>query len=166
MLWISHRNFKFCRALRYHGLSRQPLQEDAMSSTVVPCLRYRDAPRMIEWLCSNLGFEKRLVVPGKDKDIGHAELTLGDGMVMIGAEADDDDGQLLTTPQKTGGLQTQTIWIRVDDADRVYSRVVESGADIVRTIDDAPYGGREFACRDPEGHVWNVGTYDPWKAAA
>lgn len=137
-----------------------------MSSTVVPCLRYRDATRMIEWLCSNLGFEKRLVVPGKDKDVGHAELTLGDGMVMIGAEADDDYGQLLTTPQKTGGLQTQTIWIRVDDADRVYSRVVESGADIVRAIDDAPYGGREFACRDPEGHVWNVGTYDPWKAAS
>lgn len=137
-----------------------------MSSTVVPCLRYRDAPAVIEWLCSNLGFEKRLVVPGKTGGVSHAELTLGDGMVMIGTEADDEYGQLLTTPDKTGGLQTQTIWIRVQDADDLYARVVGSNADIVKAIDDAPYGGREFACRDPEGHVWSVGTYDPWKAAS
>lgn len=137
-----------------------------MSSTVVPCLRYRDAPAVIDWLCSNLGFEKRLVVPGKNGGVSHAELTLGDGMVMIGTEADDEHGQLLTTPDKTGGLQTQTIWIRVQDADDLYARVVDSGADIVKAIDDAPYGGREFACRDPEGHVWNVGTYDPWQAAS
>lgn len=137
-----------------------------MSSTVVPCLRYRDAPAVIEWLCSNLGFEKRLVIPGKDDSIGHAELTLGDGMVMVGSELDDAYGQLLTTPGKTGGLQTQTIWIRVNDADTVYARVVESGADIVQPIDDVAQGGRAFACRDPEGHVWQVGTYDPWAAGA
>jgi len=137
-----------------------------MSSTVVPCLRYRDAFAVIEWLCSNLGFEKRLVVEGKNGSVSHAELTLGDGMVMIGTQLDDDYGQLLTSPDRTGGLQTQTIWIRVPDADTVYSQVVDSGAAIVKTIDDAPYGGREFACRDPEGHVWNVGTYDPWKTAA
>lgn len=137
-----------------------------MSSTVVPCLRYRDAPAVIDWLCSNLGFEKRLIVPGKNGGVSHAELTLGNGMLMIGSQADDEYGQLLTTPDKTGGLQTQTIWIRVQDADELYARVVDSGADILKAIDDAPYGGREFACRDPEGHVWNVGTYDPWKAAS
>lgn len=137
-----------------------------MSSTVVPCLRYRDAPAVIDWLCSNLDFEKRLIVPGKNGGVSHAELTLGDGMVMIGSQADHEYGQLLTTPDKTGGLQTQTIWIRVQDADELYARVVDSGADILKAIDDAPYGGREFACRDPEGHVWNVGTYDPWKAAS
>ena len=137
-----------------------------MSSTVVPCLRYRDAPAVIDWLCSNLGFEKRLVVPSKNGGVSHAELTLGDGMVMIGTEADDEYGQLLTTPDKTGGLQTQTIWIRVQDADDLYARVVDSGADIVKAIDDASYGGRELACRDPEGHVWNVGTYDSWQAAS
>jgi uncharacterized glyoxalase superfamily protein PhnB len=121
---------------------------------------------MIDWLCNNLGFDKRLVVPGKDGGISHAELTLGDGMLMVGTEADDEYGQLLTTPGKTGGLQTQTIWIRVPDADGVYSQVVESGADIVKVVDDAPQGGRQFACRDPEGHVWHVGTYDPWQPAA
>lgn len=133
-----------------------------MGSTVVPCLRYRDAHALIEWLCSNVGFDKRLVIPGKNGTVSHAELTLGDGMVMIGTELDDAYGQLLTTPDKTGGLQTQTVWIRVDDADTLYARVVESGADIVQQIGDVSQGGRAFACRDPEGHVWQVGTYDPW----
>ena len=89
-------------------------------------------------------------------------------LTAISNNAGVDDfglGQLLTTPAKTGGLQTQTIWIRVDDADAVYARVVESGAPVVQEIDDAPQGGRQFSCRDPEGHVWLVGTYDPWKAA-
>ena len=136
-----------------------------MSSTVVPCLRYRDTPAIIEWLRSNFGFEQRLVIPGRNGEISHAELTLGDGMVMIGTHADDAYGQLLRTPEQAGGL-TQTIWIRVDDADTVYSRVVESGAAIVMKIDDVPQGGRAFACRDPEGHLWQVGTYDPWNAPA
>lgn len=70
-----------------------------MSSTVVPCLRYRDAPAIMEWLCKNFGFEKRLVIPGKNAEISHAELTLGDGMIMLGSHADDSYGQLLTTPE-------------------------------------------------------------------
>jgi len=133
-----------------------------MNSTVVPSLRYRDTPAMIDWLCSNFGFERRLVIPGRDDSVAHAELALGGGLLMLGTHIDDNYGALLTTPEKTGGLQTQTVWLHVDDADRVYSRVVESGAAILQTIGDVPQGGRAFSCRDPEGHVWQVGTYDPW----
>lgn len=136
-----------------------------MSSTVVPCLRYRDAPAAIDWLCNQLGFTRHLVIEGNNTHIHHAELTLGAGMVMVGSAMDDAYGQLLTTPEKTGGLQTQTVWIRVPDADAVYSRVVESGAGIIKPIEDSPQGGRGFGCRDPEGHVWHVGTYDPWNPA-
>lgn len=164
MLWIGHRDFKFDIALRYHRELDQPFLEDAMNSTVVPSLRYRDTPAMIDWLCNNFGFERRLVISGKNETVAHAELTLGGGMVMLGTHADDAYGALLTTPEKTGGLQTQTIWIRVDDADEMYTRVVESGAAILQRIDDVPQGGRAFSCRDPEGHVWQVGTYDPWAA--
>ena len=111
-----------------------------MSSTVVPCLRYHDTPAIMEWLCKNFGFEKRLVIPGKNAEISHAELTLGGGMIMLGSHANDSYGRLLTTPENAGGLQTQTIWIHVDNADDVYSRVVESGASIIMRIDDVPQG--------------------------
>lgn len=54
-------------------------------ATVIPCLRYRDAPAAIEWLCSTFGFEKHLVVPNDDGTITHAQLAFGHGMVMLGS---------------------------------------------------------------------------------
>ena len=50
---------------------------------VIPGLRYHDAPAAIEWLCTAFGFEKHLVVPGPEGTIAHAQLTFGNGMVMI-----------------------------------------------------------------------------------
>jgi uncharacterized glyoxalase superfamily protein PhnB len=51
--------------------------------------------------------------------------------------------------------------IVVSDADEVYRRAKAAGAEIVIEIKDKDYGGRGFSCRDPEGHLWNIGTYDP-----
>jgi uncharacterized glyoxalase superfamily protein PhnB len=61
-------------------------------------------------------------------------------------------------------METRSEYLVVPDADVVYKRVKESGAEIVLEIRDQSYGGRDFTCRDPEGRVWSVGTYDPWKA--
>ena len=49
-------------------------------------------------------------------------------------------------------------------AGQVYRRAQAAGAEIVIEIKDEDYGGRGFSCRDPEGHLWNVGTYDPSRA--
>ena len=53
-------------------------------ATVISCLRYRDAPAAIEWLCNTFDFEKHLVVPNEDGTIAHAQLSFGNGMVMLG----------------------------------------------------------------------------------
>ena len=50
---------------------------------IIPSMRYRNAPAAIEWLCKAFGFEKHLVVPGEDGTIAHAQLTLGNGMIMV-----------------------------------------------------------------------------------
>ena len=50
----------------------------------------------------------------------------------------------------------------VSDADAYYARAKASGAEIILEIQDDDFGGRSYACRDPEGHIWNFGTYDPW----
>jgi uncharacterized glyoxalase superfamily protein PhnB len=136
-----------------------------MSSTIIPCLRYHDAPRMIDWLCDTFGFERHLVVDDGKGGIAHAQLTLGSGMIMLGSQrsADDVFGQLQSTPEALGGT-TQSPYIVVPDADAVYRRVKATGAEIVIDIKDEDYGGRGFACRDPERHLWNIGSYDPWKA--
>lgn len=132
-------------------------------ATVIPCLRYRDAPAAIEWLCRAFGFEKHLVVPSEDGTIAHAQLSFGNGMVMLGSVIESEFGRLMKQPDEIGGAETQTAYVIVADADAVYARAKAAGATIVMEIKDEDYGGRGFTCRDLEGHLWSFGTYDPWE---
>ncbi len=132
-----------------------------MSSTVIPTLRYWNAPQMIDWLCETFGFARHLVVEDGSRGIAHAQLTLGAGMIKLGTARDDVFGQLQGTPAGLGGT-TQSPYVVVADADAVYAKAKAAGAEIVMPIRDEDYGGRHFSCRDPEGHLWNFGSYDPW----
>jgi uncharacterized glyoxalase superfamily protein PhnB len=139
-------------------------QETTMpiKTPVIPCLRYRDAPAAIEWLCTVFGFERHLVVPNESGGIAHAQLALGAGMIMLGSVQDNEFGQLMKQPDEIGGAGTQSSYLVVPDADAVCARAKAAGARLAIDIKDEDYGGRGFSCRDPEGHLWNVGTYDPW----
>jgi uncharacterized glyoxalase superfamily protein PhnB len=137
------------------------------ASTLIPCLSYRDAPRAIDWLVKVFGFTPQMVVDGPDGTVLHAQLTLGGGMIMLGSIAKEGDyAKLMAQPADIGGRQTQTIYLIVDDVDAVYARALDNGAVMVLDIDDKDYGGRGFTCRDLEGHVWSIGSYDPWQEAA
>jgi uncharacterized glyoxalase superfamily protein PhnB len=131
-------------------------------ATVIPALRYRDAPAVIEWLCDNLGFEKHLVVPDDKGGIAHAQLSFGNGMIMLASIRDSEFGKSMKQPDEIDGAETQSPYLVVNDADVVYERVKAAGGEITIEIKDEDYGGRGFSCRDLEGHIWNVGTYDPW----
>jgi len=132
-------------------------------ATVIPSLRYRNAPAAIDWLCQVFGFEKQLVVPNPDGTIAHAELSFGNGMIMLGSVADTEFGRLMKQPDEIGGAETQSAYVIVSDADLVYARAKAANAEIVRDIRNEDYGGRGFSCRDLEGHLWSIGTYDPWE---
>ena len=131
-------------------------------STIIPAMRYRDAPAAIEWLCQVFGFETQLVVPNEDGTIAHAQLTLGSGMVMLGSAVDTEFGRLIKQPSELDGAETQCPYVIVPDADVVYERAKGHGGRVVIEIKDEDYGGRGFSCLDPEGHLWSVGTYSPW----
>jgi len=132
-------------------------------STVIPCLRYTDAPAAIEWLCDVFGFEKRLVVPDEDNRISHAQLTHGNGMIMLGSVVETEFGRLMKQPDEIGGAETHTAYVVVSNADAIYERAKKAGARIAIEIKDEDYGGRGFSCYDLEGHLWNFGSYDPWQ---
>jgi uncharacterized glyoxalase superfamily protein PhnB len=134
-----------------------------MPSIAIPCLRYRDTAAAIDWLCAVFGFECQLAVPGPGGAIAHAQLTRGGGMIMLGTVSEDDYGSVLAQPDQLGGRGTQTVYLQVEDADRVCERARDAGAVVLQEPSDTEFGSRGFMCRDPEGHVWNVGTYDPWK---
>lgn len=134
-------------------------------STIMPALRYHNAPAAIDWLCQVLGFEKKAVYPGPNGTVGHAELTLGGGMIMLGSQKDDAYGRGFKSPGEVGGVETRSAYVVVKDADAVYARAQAAGATITRPIENMEYGSREFTVKDPEGHSWSVGTYDPWAQA-
>jgi uncharacterized glyoxalase superfamily protein PhnB len=131
-------------------------------STVIVGHRYLNAPAAIDWLCKVFGFERHAVYPGEKGTIAHAELTLGNGMIMLGSGKNDELGRGFKSPVELGGTETRSVYIVVPDADAAYARAEAAGATIVRPLQDTPYGSREFAVKDPEGHTWAVGTYDPW----
>lgn len=127
---------------------------------IIPALRYRNAKAAIDWLSKVFGFARKMVVPGDEGRIAHAELTLGNGMIMLG-DVETEYGRLVAGPRK-GEAVTQGIYVVVDDVDAHYARAKEAGAEIVIDIKTQDYGGRDYTARDLDGHVWTFGTYDPW----
>jgi uncharacterized glyoxalase superfamily protein PhnB len=132
--------------------------------TIVPTLRYRDVPAAIDWLCKAFGLELQLTVDGEDGAVSYAELTFGSGMVMLGP-VEGAPGGAMTQPD-AGAAETQICYLFVPDVHAHYARAKAAGAEIILDVDDEASGGRGYSCRDPEGHVWSFGTYDPEKRSA
>ncbi len=132
-----------------------------MSAPLIPCLSYYDAPAAIDWLCKVFGFTSRMVVPGENNTVIHAQLSFGNGMLMLGSMSSDTDYRKLIGHPRDG-KSTQSIYVVVPDADAVHDRVRAARAEIIMEIRDEDYGGRGFTCRDVEGHIWSFGTYDPY----
>ena len=128
---------------------------------IIPTLRYRDAMSAIDWLCTAFGFERHLVVPGEAGGVAHAQLVRDGMMIMLGSGQEGAYDRLVRHPGEAGGV-TQSPYLVVDDPDAVYALAKDADAEIVMEIADWDHGGRGFSCRDPEGHVWNFGSYDPW----
>ena len=137
------------------------MPQDSQRAMIIPSLRYRDAPAAIEFMCETFGFTKRLVIPGPDGTIRHAQLTLGDGMIMLGSAQNRDFGPHVKTPQELGA-NTQSAYVIVPEIDAHYEHAKAAGAEIVLEIQDASYGGRLYFALDPEGNLWHFGSYDPW----
>ena len=132
-------------------------------STIIPCLRYRDAPAAIDWLCKAFGFQKH-VVHAEGDTVHHAQLVFGTGMIMLGSASGDGDwGRQIVQPDEIRLRETQGPCVVVRDVDAHYARATAAGATIVQDIADQGYGGRGYSCRDPEGHLWWFGSYDPWQ---
>jgi len=124
---------------------------------VYPTFRYRNAAKMIDWLCTAFGFSVR-VRYGEGDDVSHAELTLGSSMIMLGQVRDDDYGRMVGGPAEGGG---KSVYVAVEDTDAVFARARDAGATILEEPVDRDYGSRDFICADPEGNIWSFGTYWP-----
>lgn len=133
--------------------------------TVIPSLRYRNALAMIDWLCKAFGFEKHAVYADGDI-VQHAQLTFGNGMIMLGSVDNASEwGKRIAQPDEIGGRETQACYVIVADCAAHYARAKAAGAEIVDALETRDYGGSGYSCRDPEGRLWSFGDYDPWAEA-
>lgn len=133
-------------------------------STLIPSLRYRNAVAAIDWLGRAFGLQKNAVYMGENDTVAHAQLTYGGGMIMLGSVDNGSEyGKLMVQPDEIGHRETKGIYLVVPDADATYATAKAAGAEMVFDIRDMDYGGRGFTCRDLEGHLWSIGSYDPWQ---
>ena len=134
--------------------------------SLIPCLRYNNAPAAIEFLCAAFGFERHAVYADEANPslIHHAQLRLGGSMVMLSSAIAGPAAERYRwrTPAEAGGI-TACICCVIGDPDTHFERARAAGADIVTEPHaNEGYPGRSYNARDPEGNDWDFGTYDPW----
>ena len=122
---------------------------------VIPYLSVDGAKDAIEFYTSVLGAKERMHMPSPDGKIGHAELELGDSLIML---ADEFPEMGVRGPKAVGGTPVM-IMIYVEDADAVFDAAVAAGATAVRPVENQFYGDRSGQFEDPFGHRWSVATH-------
>jgi len=115
---------------------------------LTPYLFYEDVSAALEWLATTFGFEERMRMTEPDGTINHAEMELGDAVVMMGCPGPD-----YRNPKRLGP-PTAGFYVHVEDVDGHYEHARKAGATIQAEIEDKPYGDRVYGVLDPEGHQW------------
>jgi uncharacterized glyoxalase superfamily protein PhnB len=126
-------------------------------------MRYRDVAAAADWLCTAFGFEKQTVLTDETGATLYAQLTFGRALLMLAPLGDTPIEKFMKQPDEIGGAETQSCYFVVPDADAHSANAEAAGAEIVLAVEDDDFGGRGYTCRDPEGHIWTFGTYDPWQ---
>lgn len=124
--------------------------------TVYPTLLYRDARAAITLLTEAFGFSEDVVYESEDGLVLHAELSHGNGSVMLGSK---NRGGLFAETMKDAG--PTGVYVVVADCDAHYERARRAGAEILMEPTDQDHGSRDYMARDAEGNVWSFGTYAP-----
>lgn len=130
-----------------------PIPEDYR--TITPYLCVRGAAAAIDFYTRVFGAKERMRMPAPDGRIGHAELTVGDSVLMLSDEYPEME---IRSPKSIGGTAV-TLSIYVEDVDDVVGRAVKAGATLRREVQDQFYGDRSGQVEDPFGHVWSVQTH-------
>uniref|UniRef100_A0AAU2JMM2 VOC family protein n=1 Tax=Streptomyces sp. NBC_00049 TaxID=2903617 RepID=A0AAU2JMM2_9ACTN len=124
--------------------------------SICPTLLYRDAKAAIQQLTEAFGFTQVAVYEGDDGAVVHAELSYGNGAVMLGSK-----GTGSAFDKVMEGAGPTGVYVVVDDVDAHHRRAAEHGAEILMEPTDQDYGSRDYMARDAEGNVWSFGTYAP-----
>ena len=122
---------------------------------VIPYLSVDGAAAAIDFYRDIFGAKERARMSGPDGKVGHAEIEIGDSVIML---ADPFPGASLPTPKQLGGTPV-FMMVYVEDVDDVFARAIKAGAKEIRAVEDQFYGDRSGQFEDPFGHHWNVASH-------
>lgn len=123
--------------------------------SVTPYLIVKGAYKAIAFYEKAFGARQRLCLPAPGGGIGHAELAIGDSVIML---ADEFPGIGARGPQAMGGSPV-SLMIYVPDVDAVFEAAVAAGARVVRPLENKFYGDRAGQVEDPFGHIWTLASH-------
>ena len=124
---------------------------------MVPYISVKGASDAIAFYKKAFGAEELLRMPMPDGKVGHAELKIGDSIVMMADEMDHPDA-IAKSPRTLGGV-TSGLCLYVADCDALFNRAVEAGGKVRRPLTNQFYGDRSGTVEDPFGQVWTISTH-------
>lgn len=128
-------------------MSDDPWKRHAFTPSVI----YQEPAAMLDWLEQAFGFRRAMVITDEAGAVAHAELSFGDGIVMVGGEWSAS----ARSPRSVGGANTQTIHVHLkDDLEAHCARARAAGARIIMEPEEQFYSDRVYRALDPEGHAW------------
>jgi PhnB protein len=134
-------------------MATQPIPEGY--HTVTPYLAVDDAAEAIEYYTKAFGAKERARMETPDGKIGHAELEIGDSLVML---SDPFPQASTRSPKELGGTSV-SVFMYVEDVDAVVKQAVDAGAKVTMEVADQFWGDRFGTVADPFGHVWAIATH-------
>ncbi len=123
--------------------------------TLTPYLVVDDAPAAIDFYTRAFGATEQVRMPMPDGKVGHAELRIGDSLVML---SDPMSGAATKAPKELGGT-TGSVFMYVEDVDAAFEQAVGAGATVTMALEDMFWGDRFGTLTDPFGHVWSLATH-------
>jgi PhnB protein len=134
-------------------MATQPIPEGYHTAT--PYLAVDDAAEAIEYYTKAFGAKERVRMETPDGKIGHAELEIGDSLVMLA----DPFPQTSTMPPKELGGTSVSVFLYVEDVDAFVKQAVDAGATVTMEVADQFWGDRFGSVTDPFGHLWSIATH-------
>ena len=123
--------------------------------SITPYICAKGAAKAIDYYKDIFGATELMRMGAPDGKIGHAELKIGDSVIMI---ADEFPPMGFLSPETIGGSPV-VLHIYVDDVDSTVEKAVATGSTLLRAVEDQFYGDRSGQIKDPFGHLWNIGTH-------
>lgn len=130
-----------------------PQTTPSFASSVV----YQEPLKMFEWLETAFGFEPYFLITDKDGNLAHAQMSFGNGLVMVGYVWNDD----YASPAALGGKNTQSVRVQLAEGIEEHcARARAAGAEIIQPPESQFYGEKTYRAKDPEGHVWTFSQFE------